>query len=105
MPRCGAGTLVVVASEGVYRTADGLVFRVSETVEGGLKVEVLKDGVWTPGRIGIVGLRLDRSTTKLTPNAVEPGAFQEHLEGLRRGSTQPSSAESTTQPTPAAADD
>jgi hypothetical protein len=24
--------------------------------------------------------------TKLTPNAVEPGAFQEHMEGLQRGS-------------------
>jgi general secretion pathway protein D len=29
--------------------------------------------------------------TRLTPNAVAPGAFQEHMEGMRRGSTQPSS--------------
>jgi hypothetical protein len=42
-----------------------LIFRVSETTEGGLKVEVLKDGAWSPGRIGMVGLRLSPSTTKL----------------------------------------
>ncbi len=28
--------------------------------------------------------------TRLTPNAVAPGAFQEHMEGMRRGATQPS---------------
>ena len=27
--------------------------------------------------------------TQLTPNAVSPGNFQEHMEGMRRGSTQP----------------
>jgi len=31
--------------------------------------------------------------TKLTPNAVEPGTFQQHIEGMRRGQT-----EITTQP-------
>ena len=70
MPRSPGGYTRIVPSEGVYRTNRGLVFRVTETVEGGLKVEVLKDGVWTPGRIGMVGLRLNRSTTKLTPSAV-----------------------------------
>jgi hypothetical protein len=35
-----------------------------------LKVEVLKDGAWIPGRIGMVGLRLRRSTTKLGDAAV-----------------------------------
>jgi len=30
-----------------------------------VKVEVLKDGAWLPGRIGLVGLRLSPSTTKL----------------------------------------
>ena len=47
-----------------------MVFRVTETVEGGLKVEVLKDGAWSPGRIGMVGLRLAKSTRKLGPDAV-----------------------------------
>ena len=31
--------------------------------------------------------------TKLTPNAVEPGTFQEHMQGLHRGQT-----DLTTQP-------
>jgi general secretion pathway protein D len=31
--------------------------------------------------------------TKLTPNAVTPGAFQEHLEGMKRGATQPATTE------------
>jgi len=48
-----------------------LIFRVTETVEGGLKVEVLKDGCWSPGRIGLVGLRLSRSTTKLARSDIQ----------------------------------
>ena len=59
-----------MGSMGVYRTHLGLIFRISETPEGGLKVEVLKDGAWTAGRIGMVGLRLARSTRRLGPDAV-----------------------------------
>jgi hypothetical protein len=47
-----------------------LIFRITETTEGGLKVEVLKDGAWTDGRIGMAGLRLARSTKKLGPDAI-----------------------------------
>jgi hypothetical protein len=54
-----------VGSSGVYRTGAGLILRITDTVEAGLKIEVLKNGTWTPGRIGMVGLRLARSTTKL----------------------------------------
>jgi hypothetical protein len=60
-----------VDSAGVYRTNRGTIFRVTETVEGGLKVEVLKDGAWTPGRVGMVGLRLAPSTTRLEASAIE----------------------------------
>jgi hypothetical protein len=56
---------------GVYRTDRGLIFRVTETIEGGLKVEVLQDGAWTPGRVGMVGLRLAPSTTKLGAAAIQ----------------------------------
>jgi hypothetical protein len=35
-----------------------------------MKVEVLKEGTWIAGRIGMVGLRLAGSTTKLTPEAI-----------------------------------
>ena len=61
----------VVRSSGVYRTAPGTIFRITETVEGGLKVEVLKDGAWAPGRVGMVGLRLDPSTKTLSPTAIQ----------------------------------
>ena len=57
---------VVVGSSGVYRTGAGLILRITDTVEAGLKIEVLKNGSWMPGRIGMVGLRLARSTTKLS---------------------------------------
>jgi hypothetical protein len=61
---------VIVRPSGVYRTTLGLIFRITETVEGGLKVEVLKDGAWIAGRIGMVGLRLAPSTTKLGRGAI-----------------------------------
>ena len=63
-------TLAPVGPEGVYRTKAGLIFRVTETTEGGLKVEVLQDGAWAPGRIGMVGLRLAPSTAKLDAAAI-----------------------------------
>jgi hypothetical protein len=64
-----ASTLRVVGSSVVYRTGPGMIFRVTETDEGGLKVDVLKDGAWVPGRIGMVGLRLASSTTALGASA------------------------------------
>jgi hypothetical protein len=60
-----------VGSAGVYRTDLGMIFRVTETIEGGLRVEVLEDGTWTPGRVGMVGLRLAPSTTKLKAAAIQ----------------------------------
>ncbi|HEV2907534.1 MAG TPA: hypothetical protein VGZ50_09510 [Actinomycetota bacterium] len=59
-----------MGSSVVYRTGPGMIFRVTETDEGGLKVDVLKDGAWVPGRIGMVGLRLAPSTTALRPSAL-----------------------------------
>jgi hypothetical protein len=47
-----------------------MIFRVIETAGGWMKVEVLKNGTWMAGRIGMVGLRLADSTTKLSPEAV-----------------------------------
>ena len=58
-------------ASGVYRTRLGLIFRVIESVDGGLKVEILQNGAWAPGRIGMVGLRLASSTTKLGVTAVQ----------------------------------
>jgi hypothetical protein len=55
---------------GVYRSEQGMVWRVIEGDDGSLKVEVLQGESWAPGRIGLVGLRLAPSTTKLTAKAI-----------------------------------
>jgi hypothetical protein len=60
-----------MATLGVYRTSQGMIFRIADTVEGGPKVEVLKEGAWVPGRIAMFGLRLDASTTKLSQAAAD----------------------------------
>ena len=68
---CGqAYTLYMGISSGVYRTAGGLVFRVTERLEGGLEVDVLKHGVWSAGRLQMIGLRLEPSTVRLSPSAI-----------------------------------
>jgi len=54
----------------VYQTEPGKIFRVTETAEGGLKVEVLENDTWVPGRVQLVGLRLAESTTTLDPTAI-----------------------------------
>ena len=51
----------------VYRTERGMILRVIEAEDGGLKVELLSGDDWVAGRIGMVGLRLSPSTTKLSP--------------------------------------
>ncbi len=62
--------MVNVTSE-IYRTRGGMVMRVIEADDGGLKVETLSDDVWVAGRIGMAGLRLSPSTTKLTAREVK----------------------------------
>jgi hypothetical protein len=56
---------------GVYRTDQGTIFRIAETVETGPKVEVLRGGEWLPGPIAMFGLRLEPSTRRLTAAAIE----------------------------------
>ena len=60
-----------MAVSGVYRSEQGKVWRVIEGADGSLKVEVLEEDSWVPGRIGLVGLRLAPSTTKLTARAIK----------------------------------
>ena len=55
----------------VYRTERGLLMRVHENDEGGLRVEVLREGAWVQGRIGMAGLRLSALTVRLTPAQAE----------------------------------
>ena len=76
IPTSGSSILKVISEgmsqvpEGVYKTESGMVFRVGVTAERGLKVEVLRDGVWEAGRIGMVGLRLSPTTKMLTEKAI-----------------------------------
>jgi hypothetical protein len=56
---------------GVYRTDGGTIFRLAETIETGPKVEVLRGDVWMPGPVAMFGLRLETSTRKLSPSAIE----------------------------------
>jgi hypothetical protein len=59
-----------VAATDVYRTESGLILRVLHAEDGGLKVEMLKEGAWIAARIGMAGLRLSPTTRKLTERQV-----------------------------------
>jgi hypothetical protein len=50
-----------------FRTALGKTLRVEEDSEGALRVDILKDGVWSQAPRGMIGLRLDNGTRGLTP--------------------------------------
>jgi hypothetical protein len=64
------GILLTVADPNVYKTQSGLILRVVHADDGGLKVEMLKEGAWIAARIGMAGLRLSPSTRKLTERQV-----------------------------------
>jgi hypothetical protein len=66
----GAGSSGRRQPSGVYRRGT-TVWRISESVEGGLKVEVLTDGTWVAGPVNLVGLRLDSGTTKLDQASIK----------------------------------
>ena len=53
-----------------YRTELGTIFRISEGNDGHLSVQLLKRTLWVPGPIGMVGLRLAPTTTRLTARQV-----------------------------------
>jgi hypothetical protein len=48
-----------------------LIWRILQADDGGLKVEILKGGAWIAGRIGMVGLRLSPTTTKLSRSEIQ----------------------------------
>jgi hypothetical protein len=60
----------VGVSSGVYRSEAGTIWRVSESDEGALKVEVLSEGAWVQGSLAMVGLRLHRATRRLSDEAI-----------------------------------
>lgn len=64
MPYSGAVT------SDVYRTETGRTLRITESDDGAIKVEVLEEGSWIAGPIGMAGLRLAPTTTRLSGAAL-----------------------------------
>jgi hypothetical protein len=60
----------MVDPTGTYRSNRGTIWRVLESAEGTLSVQLLDDGRWIPGPIGMIGLRLVATTTRLGKKAV-----------------------------------
>jgi hypothetical protein len=54
----------------VYRTESGMIFRVSQPLEGHLSVETLGDAGWESAAIGMIGLRVAPTTVRLTARQV-----------------------------------
>jgi hypothetical protein len=54
----------------VYRTASGMIFRVSQGDEGYLAVETLTPTGWIKAGLGVVGLRVAPDTVRLTAKQV-----------------------------------
>ena len=54
----------------VYRTASGMIFRVSQGGEEHRVVETLEETGWTKAQPGVVGLRISATTTELTAKQI-----------------------------------
>jgi hypothetical protein len=52
------------------RTELGKTLRIEELEDGGFRVEMLKEGVWMPAPRGMIGLRLAKTTRRLTRREV-----------------------------------
>jgi hypothetical protein len=53
-----------------FRTELGKTIRVEQDGDGALRVDVLKDGMWSQAPRGMIGLRLSHTTRKLTPKEI-----------------------------------
>jgi hypothetical protein len=62
--------MVMSPGSSVYRTEQGTIFRVSEDAEGRLSVELLKPPDWVSAPIGMAGLRIAPTTTRLTSRQI-----------------------------------
>jgi hypothetical protein len=59
-----------VSDSNVYKTESGMIFRVSEGLEGHLSVETLQQAGWETAPIGMIGLRVAPTTVRLTARQV-----------------------------------
>jgi hypothetical protein len=53
-----------------FRTEHGRTLRIEELEDGGLRVEILKEGIWIAAPLGMIGLRLSKSTRRLSRREV-----------------------------------
>ena len=49
-----------------FRTELGKTLRVREEPEGSLRIDILKDGIWSEAPRGMIGLRLAKGSRSLT---------------------------------------
>jgi hypothetical protein len=54
----------------VYRTESGMIFRVSQPIDGHLSVQTLGQMGWESASIGMTGLRVAANTVRLTARQV-----------------------------------
>jgi hypothetical protein len=55
----------------VYKTGSGTIFRVSQEPGGHMTVQLLKATEWQPAPIGMAGLRVAPTTSRLTARQVK----------------------------------
>lgn len=63
--------LAPVSESSFYKTERGTIFRLKEDDEGRLSVELLQTSLWVQGPIGMAGLRVAPTTTKLTARQIQ----------------------------------
>jgi hypothetical protein len=54
-----------------YRTERGITLRIITSEDGGLNVQLLKDGAWEPAPVGMMGLRLSSGTRRLRASEIK----------------------------------
>jgi hypothetical protein len=54
-----------------YRTERGITIRVTTSDDGGLQVQLLKNGAWEQAPVGMMGLRLSPGTKRLRASEIK----------------------------------
>ncbi len=60
-----------VSETNIYKTEQGTIFRLKEDDEGRISVELLQTSLWVQGPIGMAGLRVAPTTTRLTSRQIQ----------------------------------
>jgi hypothetical protein len=55
----------------VYKTGSGTIFRVSQDPGGHMSVQLLKAAEWQPAPIGMAGLRVAPTTSRLSEREIK----------------------------------